>query len=449
MNLGNAKLGSQQTTATGSLLDLLRANREGRRNGIYSICSANRFVLEAGVEQARRDASILLIESTSNQVNQFGGYTGQTPAQFAEYVREIAASMNFPFDRIALGGDHLGPHVWRAESAPAAMQKACQLVRDCVLAGYTKIHLDASMHLQGDPGDPRRALDDAIVSERAAELCRAAEQAHQELPEGSPEPIYIIGTEVPIPGGELADSLAPEVTRTGDVARTLESARDAFRKRGLLRAWERVVGIVVQPGVEFGDSTVVPFDPSKAHDLAEFVVRNWHGVYEAHSTDYQSAAALAQLVEHHFAILKVGPWLTYAFREAVFALAEIEATTLSNQSGVQLSRLRETLDAAMSANPAYWKGYTRQDRPDWRAALMQSYSDRVRYYWPQPDVASALALLIANLREHPAPASLVARHFPEAQGASSAASPEALIRGRILRVMDIYADACGLRANLG
>ena len=49
-----------------------------------------------------------------------------------------------------LGGDHLGPYVWRAEPADEAMAKARDLVRDYVAAGYTKIHLDASMRLGGD-----------------------------------------------------------------------------------------------------------------------------------------------------------------------------------------------------------------------------------------------------------------------------------------------------------
>src|ERR1700732_2475346 len=91
---------------------VLEENRRGRAVGICSICSANRFVLEAGILQAQRDDNLVLIESTSNQVNQFGGYTGQTPEQFALFVQKLAASQNFPFEQVLLGGDHLGPAVW-------------------------------------------------------------------------------------------------------------------------------------------------------------------------------------------------------------------------------------------------------------------------------------------------------------------------------------------------
>ncbi|MGB8113186.1 MAG: class II D-tagatose-bisphosphate aldolase, non-catalytic subunit, partial [Candidatus Sulfotelmatobacter sp.] len=215
---------------------ILEKNRRGEGVGVYSICSANRFVLEAGMLQAKRDGSLLLIESTSNQVNQFGGYTGQTPAQFAAFVKEVAAFMSFPTERIVFGGDHLGPHVWRSEPSGSAMQKAEQLVRACVLAGYTKIHLDASMHLAGDPGDRHKPLADEIVSGRAASLCRAAEDAHRQLPPGSPAPLYVIGTEVPIPGGELEDRQAPEVTNIENLSQTVQIARQAFNELGLENA---------------------------------------------------------------------------------------------------------------------------------------------------------------------------------------------------------------------
>ena len=66
-------LNTQSDNTAKRLRAILEQNRQGQPVGVYSICSANRFVLEAGMLQARRDESILLIESTSNQVNQFGG----------------------------------------------------------------------------------------------------------------------------------------------------------------------------------------------------------------------------------------------------------------------------------------------------------------------------------------------------------------------------------------
>lgn len=403
--------------------------------------------------QAQRDDSLLLIESTSNQVNQFGGYTGQTPVEFVSFVKGIATAMNFPRERIVFGGDHLGPHVWRKEDSRTAMQKAIELVRACVLAGYTKIHLDTSMRLADDPGDSSSPLADEIISNRAADLCRAAEDAYKDLPPGSPAPLYVIGTEVPIPGGELVGAQAPETTPPEDVARTVQLARQTFEARGLQAAWERVIALVVQPGVEFGDATVFPYRPEKARALSQFVDehrldKQWQGVYEAHSTDYQAPAALRQMVRDHFAILKVGPWLTFAFREAVFALAAVEEEWLGEQRGITTSRVRESLEEAMLANPEHWKNYYHGDEAALRLARKYSLSDRSRYYWMQPKVAAALQRLLANLTAHPAPVSLLSQYLPN-QGAvllagAIANQPVALIHNKILRVIRYYAHACGM-----
>jgi D-tagatose-1,6-bisphosphate aldolase subunit GatZ/KbaZ len=442
-------LNTQSGNPTERFRATLKQNRQGQSVGVYSICSANRFVLEAGMLQAQRDESTLLIESTSNQVNQFGGYTGQTPADFVKYIHQAAQERGLPADRILLGGDHLGPHVWRQESADEAMRKACTLVADYVRAGFTKIHLDASMRCAGDEGDPHAPLSDEVISARAAQLCAAAERAHSELPAGSPPPLYVVGTEVPTPGGGQTEARAPAVTKTGDLARTLRLSREGFHARGLESAWERVIAVVVQPGVEFGDTAVFPYDAASARALSQYVVEHWSGVYEAHSTDYQTKAALKSMVGDHFAILKVGPRLTFAFREAVFALAGIEEEWLSRRQCVQVSGVREALERAMLENPVHWKGYYRGNEAALQFARKYSFSDRARYYWPQPLVRQALQHLIANLAANPAPTSLLSQYLPRqceaVRNETIANKPADLIRHKILEVIDQYADACGMR----
>ncbi len=438
---------TRPANATQRLQDILQQNRSRLGVGVFSICSANRYVLESGIQQAQRDGSLLLIESTSNQVNQFGGYTGQKPADFARFVRELAESWKFPLENIVLGGDHLGPHVWRKEPAAQAMEKACILVRDSVLAGYTKIHLDASMHCADDAGDRHRPLADEIVSARAAEMCHAAEEAHRQLPAGAPAPVYVIGTEVPIPGGELEAGKAPDATQTEDLEQTLRVAKEAFRSRKLEDAWQRVIAVVVQPGVEFGDASVFPYDRTKAGRLAAFAEANWQGVYEAHSTDYQAVEALRHMVQDHFAILKVGPWLTFAFREAVFALAAVEKEWLAGKASVTPSNVRETLERVMLDNPVYWQGYYHGDESQLIFARSYSYSDRSRYYWPQQLLVAALDKLLANLTAHPPPLSIISQYLPsQAERVRSgllSTNPAELIRNKILEVLDIYAAACG------
>lgn len=421
---------------------IIRRNRASQHCGEYAVCSAHPQVIAAAAHQAHNDSSFLHVESTSNQVNQFGGYTGQTPEQFAGFIRDMAHAVGLSDDRILLGGDHLGPYPWRNEPASAAMEKAQSLVRACVLSGYQKLHLDASMACADDG---KAGLDEQTVADRAAALCEAAENAFRELPPDSPPLLYVIGTEVPTPGGELSNEQSIAVTSPAHVAATLEAFYRAFAKRGLEAAWERVIGLVVQPGVEFGDRNVFEYSRVKAKPLSAALPAAPQLVYEAHSTDYQLASSLRQMVKDHFAILKVGPELTFAYREAIFALSAIEQESLRNKTA-RFSKVREVLDAAMLSNPKYWRDYYRGDEHDLKISRFYSYSDRSRYYWPNAEVQEEMEVLIENLTLHPPALTLVSQYLPLEYEAIRAGSlqprPSAIIQHHIGNVLKKYARAC-------
>src|SRR5262249_3190116 len=158
-----------------------------------------------------------------------------------------------------------------------------------------------------------------------------------------PAPVYVIGTEVPAPGGSGAEEAGLRPTSPEDVDRTLDISRAAFERAGLSDAWERVIAVVVQPGVEFGDFAVHPYDRTQARSLSKAIAARAPWMYEAHSTDYQRPGALCHLVEDRFAILKVGPWLTFACREALFALEDVARDLHAVDSSSPVIRLRETL----------------------------------------------------------------------------------------------------------
>ena len=378
---------------------IVQAQKHGEAKGITSICSAHPWVLKAAMQQ---NTDVLLIEATCNQVNQFGGYTGMTPADFVHYVRGIAIENQFPFGNIILGGDHLGPNVWQNEPADSAIQKSVVMIRDYVQAGFAKIHLDCSMRL-GD--DPKGALDPEISARRAAQLAKAAETSHVE---GFPLPRYVIGTEVPVPGGAHEHEETVSVTKVEDARRTIDVTRDAFYREGLLSAWERVIAVVVRPGVEFGDDFVLEYQPEKAKELSRFI-EDQSMIYEAHSTDYQTRYALRNLVRDHFAILKVGPGLTFAFREAVFALAMMEDELYASD---QRSQILHILDDVMAKHPEHWKKYYRGDTAKQAFQRKYSLSDRVRYYWPDPQIQPALEKLLDHLAQKPIPFSLLSQFTP-------------------------------------
>ncbi len=433
-------MSSPADEATGRFRSLLLANHDGRPVGIPSVCSAEPAVLGAALAEARAFGGLALIESTCNQVNQDGGYTGMTPAAFRAQVEQLAAVEGLAESSLVLGGDHLGPYPWREAPAAAAMKKAGELVRACVLAGYVKIHLDCSMPLGGDD-----VLTDEVVLERTVELCLIAEAAHAEMPSGSPAPLYVIGTEVPAPGGEQAGDEGPAPTGPQHVRRLLRSAEVAFRDAGLDDAWRRVIAVVVQPGVEFGEWTVHDYDPARTQALSDLLEEVPGLVYEAHSTDYQTEAALRALVRDHFAVLKVGPALTFAYREALFALEAIERELPAAGEG-EASRLRETLDAAMLADASHWRGYHDGDAQAQALARAFSFSDRARYYWPRDEVRDAVYRLFRNVSAVPLPTALLSQFLPLEYEAVRAGElrpePLCVVRHHVSAVLRRYWAAC-------
>lgn len=415
---------------------LIAAHRRGENVGLYSVCCSNEQVLLAAMEVARRYDTVLLIEATSNQVDQFGGYTGMNPAQFRDYVRHLAHAQDFPAERLILGGDHLGPNAWQKRPSDEAMAHARELIAAYVAAGFHKIHLDCSMSCADDP----TPLPDEIVAARSAELARIAERAARDA--GLPPPVYVIGTEVPVPGGEA--SLAGGLAATGPdaAARTLQVHREAFSAPDLLPAWERVIAMVVQPGVDFDHSQVHHYDAQAAAALSAFIETQPRIVFEAHSTDYQTEASLHSLVRDHFAILKVGPAATFAYREALFALASIERELLPE---AEQSRLVEVLDRCMVEHPQHWENHYHGDAQQQRLLRGYALSDRCRYYWGEPEVHAAVQRLIDNLRRHAPPPILISQFMPEQYAAAiedRLADPLALIRHRIFERLAEYARAC-------
>jgi len=426
-----------------SILELVRRHKSGQPVGVYSICSAHPIVLRAALGEGLRGAAPVLIEATSNQVNQFGGYTGMTPAGFRDFVFALADEVGFPHERILLGGDHLGPNCWQDEPSELALAKSEQMVAQYVGAGFRKIHLDCSMACADDP----HALPERLVAMRAARLCAAAESAYLALaPDARGEaPVYVIGTEVPVPGGAHEELGELAVTAPAAAAATIACHREAFELRGLADgAWQRVVGLVVQPGVEFDHHKVIDYAASKARSLSAFIERESGLVFEAHSTDYQTPQALKSLVRDHFAILKVGPGATFALRETLWGLAEIEREWLGETGGIGF---KEEVLGAMRQHPGHWQKYY-ADPGRLSLDLQFSLSDRIRYYWASPAVAQACERLIAHLesRAQPLPLTLLSQYLPRVYDGVRAGdvknNVKALLREGVAWMLRDYARAC-------
>jgi len=424
------------------LQTVLTAHHRAGNTGICSVCCSNEFVLCAAMDVASLYDTPLLIEATSNQVDQFGGYTGMTPPQFRDYVYQLAEQHHFAAERIVLGGDHLGPNAWQHLPASIAMVHACDLIAAYVNAGFQKIHLDCSMACADDP----MPLSDAIVAERSALLASVAEATAEQAQ--LPPPLYVIGTEVPIPGGEASLASGIQVTRPAAAAQTLEAHRQAFAARALDGAWARVIALVVQPGVDFDHSQIHHYDPAAAAALSAFLENDKKLVFEAHSTDYQTEQALHTLVRDHFAILKVGPAATFALREAWFGLAAIERALIPVE---QRSHLIEVLDRCMAEQPRHWQKHYTGNATEQLLMRQFAFSDRCRYYWGEEPVRQALARLIANIDRNALPLPLLSQFMPEQYepvlSGELVPTATAMVQHKVQLVLARYARACARNAS--
>lgn len=395
------------------LKELIKSQKSGTPKGIYSACSANELVIESVMERALKNNDYVLIEATANQVNQYGGYTGMTPIDFKLFVEKIASKVEFPIDKIILGGDHLGPLTWKSKTSDIAMEEAKILIRDFVLAGFTKIHVDTSMHLADD--DKNIKLDTNTIANRGAILVDVAKRAFEELKKKSPKalhPVYVIGSEVPIPGGAQEEEEGIVVTSTKDLIETIDIFKQEFDKMNLESEWDQVIAVVVQPGVEFGDDTIHEYDRNGASHLVE-TMKNYSGlVLEGHSTDYQTPKALKEMVEDGIAILKVGPALTFALREGLFALNMIEEELFKNKPDIKTSNLINTLEKEMLEHPDNWKNHYHGDDNKLYLSRKYSFSDRCRYYLPEKSVDDAIKCLFENLNSVTIPLTLLSQYMP-------------------------------------
>ena len=434
---------------TNPLRTIIEKNRSGQRVGIYSVCSANELVLRSAIRHAVTHQYPLIIESTSNQVNQFGGYTGIKPYEFAAMVKRIAMEEGLSDENLILGGDRLGPLLWQHESESAAMEKAAELVKAYTLAGFGKIHLDTSMKLADDPPGP---LDVRVCARRGASLAKAVYESIACMPKEAQRPALVIGSEVPIPGGQKnfgqsstgcqqdGDSVTP--TDAGDFLRQVSVFKEEFQKAGV--DFGDVAAFVVQPGVEFGDDFVCFYNAGKAAALTNALKTVPGIVFEGHSTDYQGVKNLAELVRDGVAILKVGPALTFALREAFFLLEAIEElfTPIALRSNFKKTLLEE-----MNSCKQYWEKYYSGTAEEIEYKKLYSYSDRCRYYLPAKKVQAAIKTLIGNV---PAvPDAIMSQFFPAQYRRYMAGELRneslSILYDRVGDVCGDYAAACGFK----
>ncbi len=406
-------------------------NKEHSLRGIISICSSNEIVLEAVLKRIKRTDLPIIIETTANQVNQFGGYSGLTPFHFKEWIMKIAQKVDFPFERMILGGDHLGPFVWGDKEPEIAIEYAKQMIKEYIEAGFVKIHIDTSIPLKNET-----TIDYEIIAKRTALLCKVAEDSFKKVSlsnSNAIRPVYVIGTDVPPPGGESSPS--QRVTTKEELEKSLEYFEKAFKEEGIEQVFDYVIAVVANFGTEFGRDEIFDFDPEKVKSFKEILAK-YNIVFEGHSTDYQIKENLKRMVECGIFVLKVGPALTFALREALIALSHIEEEIYKDKVS-KLSRFKEILLDTMLNNRSYWIKYFDANDKLIRVKLLYSYLDRWRYYFENKNVKDAIYSLIRNLENIEIPSWLISQYFPYQY--------QKIRRGEIKgEVMEIILDKIGM-----
>lgn len=414
------------------LLELREARRRGRILGLPSVCSVHPLVLRAAMDEALASGGPLLVEASASQVNHLGGYSGMTPQVFRDSVHALAGEAGLPASRIILGGDRLGPGPWRHEPAELALGKAGALVGACVEAGFRKLHLDGAAACGGEGPGP----SPETIARRVAGLCLRAERTWQEHPDGHP-PVYTIGMDPPRPQFHI--------TSVADVHRSLDLLHEAFSREGVAAAWDRVVALEVQPGVDFTETAVHPYDRKKAQPLAKAIAGRKPWMFEVHATDYQLPGALRELVEDGVGILKVGPWLTFACREALFSLEDLARELHGADPEAPAIQLRDVLDRAMRKSPAHWRDHHRGSLREQSFTRLFSLRDRSRYYWSDPDVEAEVERLL-EATGGPLPSQLLSLHLPLALDSVLDGDLEpkgrAIVLHAVRRILGYYFAAC-------
>ena len=409
------------------------------REGCFSVTGSDPVVLKSCMKYAKKTDAYFICEATVNQVNQYGGYTGMTPQNYADMICSFAEEIGFDKNRLILAGDHLGPFAWKDLAEEEAMKRSEELVRSYVAAGFRKIHLDPTMPLKGD-----RHFSDRLIAERAVRLAKIAEETYEETKMDTIweyRPVYVIGSEVPVPGGsEKTEKMV--VTKPEELEKSILCFKDAFLKNGLPQVWEDTVAVVAQIGLEFSEDHVYDFDYEAAKPLAQKIREFPPLVFERHSSDYQTPVHLQEMIMDEVGILKVGPELTFEHRAALFALADIEEV-LADVWAFTPSRFKEVLEREMVENePDYWSHYYHGTAEEQKMKRAYSYSDRARYYFTRPAVMEARRQLMKNLSVKPIPLYLIAQYAPvqyeKIREGLLKNTPEEIVSDRIINVMERY-----------
>ena len=345
-----------------------------KSKALPSFCTSNIDVIESILFFCNIKKLPCLIESTSNQVNQHGGYTNKTPKMFVKEISSLRKKIKFDSKRLFLGGDHLGPLPWGKKNKNIAIKNSISLINDYLSENFCKIHVDTSIKCKND-----KFINSEIVFNRTSEILN-----NDSIKKKIKNRLLVVGTEVPLAGGGDNKNLIR--TSTKQIETEVFNFKKIFQKLNLRNSF---FGLVIEPGMKYKHSKITKPNFTQFGNKKNISKKN-NFFYEAHSTDYQSKKILRQLVKNNFRFLKVGPELTYNYARSLFFMENIEKKKIKLKN----SNIKKTIFFSMLKNKKYWNGYYIKKKPE---LFLNSKLDRMRYYFDTKEVKNSVGILRRNI----------------------------------------------------
>ncbi len=409
------------------LMNIIRKHENYNYRGFVSICTANMHVIEIALEKAKKENMVLIVETTSNQVNQFGGYTKLTPIQFSKKIHQLVKRVGFNEENLILGADHCGPLPFKKFDQTKALSHAMDLMTLYIEAGFNKIHVDTTISCADDP---IKGPSIETIINRGVNLITEMKRKFKDSSDVNfNDIVFVVGSDVPPAGGSLEDEISP--TSVTDFEETMMLYKEKLDPN----VFNQIVGVVVQPKVDFEHFKLVRFEKAVVQSLVKGLEKWPKLVFEAHSTDYQCKEDLRSMVDNHFKILKVGPALTFAYKKALLGLSHIESWAVEKENQ---SNLITTIEDALDENPEYWNAYIKQGDINHRILRTFSYFDRSRYVYFDPRVIDAIKKLKNNINQSAIPHTLIEQYFPFVKNTDCGSLFETIIEYHVNCVLEDY-----------
>ena len=335
-----------------------------------SFCTGNESVINSAILFCKIYKLPLIIESTASQVNQYGGYTNKTPRKFSQMIQKMCKKNNYPFSKIILGADHLGPYPWKNYKNKVALKNSKYLLANVLKNNYKKIHIDTSYQLLED-----KLFDKNLFFSRSIDLIKKIIKQKKFF-------FISVGTEVPPPGEEYKKNYKTSLDEF-----KLESK--SYLKFFKSQNFNYTFAMVIEPGMGF-NNTKIKTPKIKYLDKFKLYSKQNKFFFEAHSCDYQNIKVLKQLVKKNFKFLKVGPELTYNFSKVIFNMEMIEKKHFN-----KVSNIKKKIITIMRKNNRYWHEHYPSNISN--KELISHKLDRIRYYWNYKNVIKSLKILKQNI----------------------------------------------------